>query len=217
MAAKQNTPAFVRGILQKLKVRFGRYSNLNVKKTFGSDSVSYTFMDYNACSPTFQMIGTHDTPVPVVPIREGFNLYASIGYMNVGKKKKPVVSSVSFQVFDMERLLFRAEWAEEPKEDIPHPQPHWHFHPYSQSGANNDKRSGGFKESLKSGFMDALDEEEKKERIDVADMHLTMDYNIASDSYEIAWDETRLLEWAYKTIDTLFNELEFVISKGHKV
>lgn len=48
-------------------------------------------------------------------------------------------------------------------------------------------------------------------------MHLTMDYNIASDSYEIAWDETRLLEWAYKTIDTLFNELEFVISKGHKV
>ena len=174
-------------------------------------------MDYNACSPTFQMIGTHDTPVPVVPVREGFNLYASIGYMNVGKKKKPVVSSVSFQVFDMERLLFRAEWAEEPKEDMPHPQPHWHFHPYSQSGANNDKRSGGFKESLKSGFMDALDEEEKKERIDVADMHLTMDYNIASDSYEIAWDETRLLEWAYKTIDTLFNELEFVISKGHKV
>lgn len=42
MAAKQNTPAFVRGILQKLKVRIGRYSNLNVKETFGSDSVSYT-------------------------------------------------------------------------------------------------------------------------------------------------------------------------------
>ena len=69
---------------------------------------------------------------------------------------------------------------------------------------------------MESGFLNTLDEEEKKERIDITDMHLTMDYNIASDSYEKVWDETRIQEWAYKTIDTLFEELDFVISKGHK-
>ena len=42
-----------------------------------------------------------------------------------------------------------------------------------------------------------------------------MDYNIASDSYERPWDETRVQEWAYKTIETLFEELDFVINKGH--
>ena len=51
------------------------------------------------------MVGTHDKYVPIIAIREGFNLYASIGYTINGKQKKPVVSSVSFQVFDMERLL----------------------------------------------------------------------------------------------------------------
>ncbi len=216
MAAKQNTPAFVRGVLQKLKVKIGKYSNLDVKETYSSNSVSYTFMDYNVCSATFQMVGTHDTPVPIVPIREGFNLYASIGYTNMGKKKKAVVSSVSFQVFDMERLLLRAEWTEEPKKDMPHPQPHWHFHPYSQSGMKQEKQPEKFEETLGNGFKSTLDREEEKDRIDIADMHLTMDYNIASDSYEKPWDETRVQEWAYKTIDTLFDELDFVIDKGHK-
>ncbi len=216
MAAKQNTPAFVRGVLQKLKVKIEKYSNLDVKETFSSDSVSYTFMDYNVCSATFQMVGTHDTPVPIVPIREGFNLYASIGYTNMGKKKKAVVSSVSFQVFDMERLLLRAEWTEEPKKDMPHPQPHWHFHPYSQSGMKQETQPEKFEETLQNGFMNTLNEEEKTEKIDIADMHLTMDYNIASDSYEKPWDETRVQEWAYKTIDTLFDELDFVVNKGHK-
>ncbi len=216
MAAKQNTPAFVRGVLQKLKVKIGKYSNLDVKETYSSNSVSYTFMDYNVCSATFQMVGTHDTPVPIVPIREGFNLYASIGYTNMGKKKKDVVSSVSFQMFDMERLLLRAEWTEEPKKDMPHPQPHWHFHPYSQSGMKQEKQPEKFEETLGNGFINTLNEEEKTEKIDIADMHLTMDYNIASDSYEKPWDETRVQEWAYKTIDTLFDELDFVVNKGHK-
>ena len=214
MAAKQNIPAFVRGVLQKLKVEIGQYSNLDVKEMHSSDAVFYTFIDYSVA--TFQMIGTHENPVPIVPIREGFNLYASIGYTNAGKKNNLVVSSVSFQVFDMERLLLRAEWTEEPKKDMPHPQPHWHFHPYSQSGIKQEKQPEKFEETLKSGFKNTLDEEEKTERIDIADMHLTMDYNIASDSYEKPWDETRVQEWAYKTIDTLFDELDFVINKGHK-
>ncbi len=180
-----------------------------------SDAVFYTFIDYAVA--TFQMIGTHETPVPIVPIREGFNLYASVGYTNVGKKNKLVVSSVSFQVFDMERLLLRAEWTEEPKKDMPHPQPHWHFHPYSQSGIKQEKQPEKFEEALKSGFKNTLDREEEKDRIDIADMHLTMDYNIASDSYEKPWDETRVQEWAYKTIDTIFKELDFVINKGHRI
>ena len=115
MAAKQNTPTLVRGVLQKLKVRIGQSGNLNMEEAYGSNSISYTLRDYNASSATFQMVGTHGKYVPIVAIREGFNLYASIGYTNMGKKKKSAVSSVSFQVFDMERLLFRAEWAEEPK------------------------------------------------------------------------------------------------------
>lgn len=216
MAAKQNTPALVRGVLQKLKGEIGQYSNLNMEEEYGSDSVSYTLKDYNASSVTFQMVGAHGKYVPIVAIREGFNLYASIGYTNMGKKKKLVVSNVSFQVFDRERLLFRAEWAEEPKKDMPHPQPHWHFHPYSQSDTTEEKQPERFEETLQSGFMNTLDEEEKTDRIDIADMHLAMDYNIASDSYEKTWDETRVQEWAYKTIDTLFKELDFVINKGRK-
>lgn len=215
MAAKQNIPAFVRGVLQKLKLEIGQYSNLDVKEMHSSDAVFYTFIDYAVA--TFQMIGTHETPVPIVPIREGFNLYASVGYTNVGKGNKLVVSSVSFQVFDMERLLLRAEWTEEPKKDMPHPQPHWHFHPYSQSGMKQEKQPEKFEEALKSGFKNTLDREEEKDRIDIADMHLTMDYNIASDSYEKPWDETRVQEWAYKTIDTIFKELDFVINKGHRI
>lgn len=215
MAAKQNIPAFVRGVLQKLKLEIGQYSNLDVKEMHSSDAVFYTFIDYAVA--TFQMIGTHETPVPIVPIREGFNLYASVGYTNVGKGNKLVVSSVSFQVFDMERLLLRAEWTEEPRKDMPHPQPHWHFHPYSQSGMKQEKQPEKFEEALKSGFKNTLDREEEKDRIDIADMHLTMDYNIASDSYEKPWDETRVQEWAYKTIDTIFKELDFVINKGHRI
>lgn len=217
MAAKQNIPTFVRGILQKLQLKTRQYCNLNVTQAFGNDSISYTFMDCKGVSATYQMIGTHNKNVPIVTIREGFNLYASIGYAIVGKKKKPVVSNISFQVFDMERLLFRAEWAEAPKEDKEHPQPHWHFHPYSQSETMEEKQPKGFADTLQSGFMNTLDEEEKMEKIDIADMHLTMDYNIASDPYEKVWDETRIQEWAYKTIDTLFEELDFVINKGHRV
>ena len=215
MAAKQNIPAFVRGVLQKLKVEIGQHVNLNMDEEYGSDSISYTLKDYNACSVTFQMVGAHGKYVPIVTIREGFNLYASIGYTNMGKK--PVVSNVSFQVFDTERLLFRAEWTEEPKKDMTHPQPHWHFHPYSQSGMKQEKQPEKFEEALKSGFKNTLDREEEKDRIDIADMHLTMDYNIASDSYEKPWDETRVQEWAYKTIDTIFKELDFVINKGHRI
>lgn len=216
MAAKKNKPAFVRSVLQKLKVRIGQCCNLDVSETFGNDSVSYTFMDYNANSATCQMRSTHDRLVPIVAIREGFNLYASIGYTIKGKQREYIVSSVSFQVFDMERLLFRAEWTKKPKEDMPHPQPHWHFHPYSQSGVKGEEQPKRFVDTLQSGFRDALDEEEKKERIDIADMHLTMDYNIASNSYEKVWEEKKIQEWAYKTIDTLFEELDFVINKGHK-
>ena len=216
MAAKQNTPTLVRSVLQKLKVKIGRHGNLNMEEKYSSNSISYTLRDYNASSATFQMVGTHEQYVPIVAIREGFNLYASIGYTNMGKKNKPVVSSVSFQVFDMERLLFRAEWTEEPKEDKPHSQPHWHFHPYSQSDAKEEKLPQRFEDTLQGGFLNTLDEEVEKGRIDIADMHLTMDYNIASDSYERPWDETRVQEWAYKTIDTLFDELDFVINKGHK-
>lgn len=217
MAAKQNKPALVRGVLQKLKGKIRQCCNLDVKETFGNDSVSYTFMDYNANSATYQMRSTHDKPVPIIAIREGFNLYASIGYTIMGKQRKPIVSSVSFQVFDMERLLFRAEWTEMPKKDMPHPQPHWHFHPYSQKGIKEEKQPKKFEDILQSGFLEDLDKEEEKERIDIADMHLTMDYNIASNPYEIVWDETRIQKWAYKTIDTLFDELDFVINKGHKV
>ena len=217
MAAKQNIPTFVRGILQKLQLKIGQYCNLDVRPEFGNDSISYTFMDSNGASATYRLIGTHDKYVPIVTIREGFNLYASIGCARMGKKKKPVVSSISFQVFDIERLLFRAEWAEEPKDDKQHPQPHWHFHPYSQSEAMEEKQPKRFADILQSGFMNTLDEEEKMEKIDIADMHLTMDYNIASDPYEKVWDETKIQEWAYKTIDTLFDELDFVINKGHRV
>lgn len=216
MAAKQNTPTLVRDVLQKLKGRIGQHENLNMEEEYGSNSISYTLRDYNASSATFQMVGTHEKYVPIVAIREGFNLYASIGYTNMGKKKKLVVSSVSFQVFDMDRLLFRAEWTEEPKKDMLHPQPHWHFHPYSQSEIKEEKQPKRFEDTLQGGFQNTLDEEEKKERIDIADMHLTMDYNIASNPYEKSWDEIRIQEWAYKTIDTLFEELDFVISKGHK-
>lgn len=87
MAAKQNTPTLVRGVLQKLKVRIGQSGNLNMEEAYGSNSISYTLRDYNASSATFQMVGTHDKYVPIVAIREGFNLYASIGYTNMGKKK----------------------------------------------------------------------------------------------------------------------------------
>ena len=78
-----------------------------------------------------------------------------------------------------------------------------------------EKQPKRFEETLQSGFINTLNEEEKTEKIDIADMHLTMDYNIASDSYERPWDETRVQEWAYKTIETLFEELDFVINKGH--
>lgn len=216
MAAKHNIPALVRGVLQKIKVELGQYSNLNMEEEYGSDSISYTLKDYNTSSVTFKMVGAHDKYVPTVAIREGFNLFVSIGYSDKGRKKKYIVSNISFQVFDMERLLFRAEWTEEPKKDMPHPQPHWHFHPYSQRCVNEEKQPKGFEKTLQGGFQETLNEEEKEEKIDIADMHLTMDYNIASDSYEKTWDETRVQEWAYKTIDTIFNELDFVINKGHK-
>ena len=216
MAAKQNTPTLVRGVLQKLKVRIGQSGNLNMEEAYGSNSISYTLRDYNASSATFQMVGTHGKYVPIVANREGINLYASIGYTNMGKKKKSAVSSVSFQVFDMERLLFRAEWTEEPKDDMPHPQPHWHFHPYSQSGMKEEEQPKKFEETLQGSFLNTLDTDAKSEKIDIADMHLAMDYNITSAPYEKSWDETRVQEWAFKTIDTLFEELDFVISKGHK-
>ena len=38
MAAKQNIPAFVRGVLQKLKAKIGKYSNLDVNIPNGRHS-----------------------------------------------------------------------------------------------------------------------------------------------------------------------------------
>lgn len=54
MAAKQNTPTLVRGVLQKLKVRIGQSGNLNMEEAYSSNSISYTLRDYNASSATFQ-------------------------------------------------------------------------------------------------------------------------------------------------------------------
>lgn len=217
MAAEQNNkPFLVSCVLQKLKQKIGLNSNLDMEKGYGSKSIFYTLKDNNACSATLQMVGTHGKYVPIVGIRKGFNLYVSIGYTIKEKKKKPVASSISFQVFDMERLLFRAEWAEDSKKDELHPQPHWHFHPYSQNGDKEEKQPEKFEDTLQNDFLSTLNEIEKKEKIDIADMHMTMDYNIASNPYEKSWDETRIREWANKTIDTLFDEIDFVINKGHK-
>lgn len=102
MAAKQNTPTLVRGVLQKLKVRIGQDNNLNMEEEYGSNSISYTLRDYNASSATFQMVGTHGKYVPIVAIREGFNLYASIGYTNMGKKK-----NLLYRVFLFRYLIWK--------------------------------------------------------------------------------------------------------------
>ena len=55
MAAKQNTPTLVRGVLQKLKVRIGQSGNLNMEEAYGSnlsakDIKHKEYIDDNAVS-----------------------------------------------------------------------------------------------------------------------------------------------------------------------
>lgn len=166
---------------------------------FSSDlSLTFTLMDY--ANETISFVGAHGTSVPVVKIREGFYLYVSIGYVFIGKIKQ--LDNVSFQVFDSSRLLFRAEWNEKRKNDMIHPQPHWHFHPYIADNRNDDSDSSSFADMIaeNNGFKNQIKANEKYKKIDICDMHLPMDYNIAADPYSENWDEDRIKKWAYITI-----------------
>lgn len=217
MVAKVDNPVFVRFIQQKLEANIGRKNLLTFDKSYARNSVSFRLLDYSGVSETRQMKGTHGKMVPVVAVRDQFYMYVSIGYTLIGKKDKKKLSSVSFQIFDSDRLIIRAEWNEENKNDEFHPQPHWHFHPYVEKDILTEERSESFRDTLNDGFMKQLELMENAPKVDVSDMHLTMDYNIAANPYNVEWDEDEVTKWAGKIIDSIFTELDFVISKGHKI
>jgi hypothetical protein len=157
----------------------------------------------------------HDRLVPVVKLKNGFYIYASMSFATEGKSRKRELSNLSMHFFDESDLLFRAEVAN-PKfhrEETGHPQPHWHI-------AGNRKKSI---EKQQDSFMEFVGETElsfssyvgdtnEEAKFDYSRLHLAMNYsNLELDTF----DENSIRAWIKQCLKTVNDEFTFLSTKKH--
>jgi len=126
-------------------------------------------------------MNAHGKREPVVRLNNGFYMSFSIGYKPQGNKIE--FKNISLQFFDVDSLLFRAEWdnwnikrEESPEqEDIKkHPQPHWHLAD-NKKGRTDLNPVNSFTELVEQGSFNSFARtEEKPQEYDYSRLHFFM-------------------------------------------
>ena len=157
----------------------------------------------------------HDRLVPVVRLKSGFYIYASISFDSEGKSRKREFSNLSMHFFDEKNLLFRAEIAN-PKfhrEETGHPQPHWHIAGNRQKKV--EKQQDSFEEFVKetdTSFTDFVGSTNDEEKFDYSRIHLAMNYsNLELESF----DDSTIRSWIKQCLKTVNDEFAFISTKSH--
>ena len=156
----------------------------------------------------------HERHVPVVRLNNGFFIYAAISYDVEVKSRKKELSSISMHFFDDASLLFRAELANPKfhKEEIGHPQPHWHLAGTNIKSVNQHQEGFMAYVGANNSFADFVGEEMEEPKYDYSRLHFTMDYN-----HQLleSFDEASVREWTRQCLKAVDRELTFLSTKSH--
>lgn len=161
----------------------------------------------------------HGVSVPVVMLQNEFFLSCSVSFKPKGSKM--VFKSISLQFFDVEKLLFRAEWdnweikkEESCKgEDVKqHPQPHWHLGDSKEVGITENV-AGSFQTYIRNSsykqFEASIREREKR---DLNKLHffMKMEEGKAQPEYFDLTEEANFKEWLRETMRSVDLELSYL-------
>jgi len=167
--------------------------------------------------PYVTKVTTHDRSVPVVRLKSGFYIYASMSFESDIKSRKREFSNLSMHFFDDSNLLFRAEIAN-PKyhhEETGHPQPHWHI--AGNRKKTVEKQQNSFMEFVKDtdySFSDYVGDANEEDKFDCSRLHLAMNYcNLEL----VSFDETTIRTWVKQCLKTINDEFSFLSTKSHAV
>lgn len=161
----------------------------------------------------------HGVSVPVVIMQNEFFLSCSVSFKPKGLKM--IFKSISLQFFDVEKLLFRAEWdnweikkEESCKgEDVKqHPQPHWHL---------GDSRTVGITENVADTFQtyirnssykqfEAICREREKRDLNKLHFFMKMEEGKTQPEYFDLTYEANFKEWLRETIRSVDTELSYL-------
>lgn len=166
--------------------------------------------------PYLTKLTIHDRLVPVVKLRNGFYIYASMSFDSDIKSRKRELSNLSMHFFDDSSLLFRAEITN-PKfhhQEIGHPQPHWHVAGNRKKVV--EKQQDSFKDFVEDSdisFSDFVDDANEEAKFDYSRLHLAMNYcNLDL----LSFDESTIRTWIKQCLKTINDEFSFLSTKSHK-
>lgn len=210
---KSNTNKSLINYLRALFSVYSASSILQVDEIKEPHSTKYFLRDDLGLRRT----GAHGGEVPVIELKNGFYLYASISYKHVPKQADQL-DGISLQYFYEMLLLFRAEINRTENLDddasfVQHPQPHWHFHILLDRPYQKEKTNFNFKEfaQRENTFESSL----KKEKT-LSDMHFPMniqDAYLGVKDFDKTRDDSNIKKWLNKTSESVMRELDFIKSK----
>lgn len=190
-----------------------RYSD-NVASMKWDEKGSYQLISK---PPYVTKVTTHDRLVPVVKLRSGFYIYASMSFDSGFKSRKHEFSDLSMHFFDDCSLLFRAEIAN-PKfhhQESWHPQPHWHIP--GKRKEDVEKQQDSFKEFVIDSdisFSDYVDGANEAVKFDYGRLHLAMNYcKLDLESF----DDSTIRTWIKQCLKSINDEFSFLAAKSHAV
>lgn len=161
----------------------------------------------------------HGLTVPVVRLQNDFFMSCSICFKPNGQKMD--FKSISLQFYDINKLLFRAEWdnweikkAESTEdEDIKqHPQPHWHLGDSSGIGVTEDVAQTFQVHIRQSSFKQFVEKSREREKRDLNKLHFFMniDNSVIQPSYCDLTKEKEFKHWLRETMRSVVQELSYL-------
>ncbi len=164
----------------------------------------------------------HGKDEPVVRLNSGFYMSFSIGYKPNGNKIE--FKNISLQFFDIDSLLFRAEWdnwnikqedSAEHEDVKQHPQPHWHLAD-NKKGRTETKQVNSFSELVEqSSFSSFSRTEETSQEYDYSRLHFFM--RMDGSNFPYYYDLTREADfklWLLETMKYVDHEFKSLKKSG---
>ena len=161
----------------------------------------------------------HGVSVPVVKLLNDFFLSCSVSFKH--QEGSVIFKSISLQFFDINKLLFRAEWdnweikkeEKSDEEDIKqHPQPHWHLGESGEVGITEEV-ADTFQDYIhNSNYRQFEAKIREREKRDLNKLHffMKMEEGKTQPEYFDLTYEANFKEWLRETIRSVDTELSYL-------
>lgn len=177
------------------------------KVRFNSNADSAgSFLLYHEDGPSFMVKSSHgQSEKPAVLLNNHYLFQCDISFHPGKNKNTYIFVGISLQFYDKIGLLFRAEW--DNKNDLIHPQPHWHFGSKQLFQEREDEivSSNGFMESPSPNFM--LDYESPTP-LDYERLHFAMCMGLANNKVSVEYSDQFLKSWLKLCMDLFDNQIK---------